>query len=108
MVGVTTASSIAYTPTEPGKIRAASSARSKDTTWRGDVAELLLIAELVRRGYTVSKPITNSAPYDVLVDTRRSIVRVQIKRTNRTANGNIRVKLSLTRYRDGARIFSRY
>ena len=47
-----------------------------DTTFRGDVAELMTAAELVRRGYIVSRPLTNGAAYDLLVDLGENIVKV--------------------------------
>lgn len=66
----------------------------KDTTQRGDVAELMAAAELVRRGYLVSRPLTNGAPYDLLVDTGPKIFRVQIKRAFPSETGTVRIKLS--------------
>lgn len=72
----------------------------KNTTYRGDVAELMAAAELARLGYVVAKPLTNGAPYDLLVDSHRGIDKVQVKRAVRShyrgSNGAIRIHLSNT------------
>ena len=65
-----------------------------DTTFRGDVAELMTAAELVRRGYIVSRPLTNGAAYDLLVDLGENIVKIQVKRASRTKTGAVRIVLS--------------
>ena len=72
-----------------------------ETTYRGDVAELMAASELVRRGYVVSRPMTNGAAYDLLVDTGISIQKVQVKRAWRHKNGTIRVNLSSSKYHRG-------
>ncbi|MDR3421981.1 MAG: group I intron-associated PD-(D/E)XK endonuclease [Xanthobacteraceae bacterium] len=72
------------------------------TTFRGDVAEMMAAAELVRRGYIVSRPLTNGAPYDLLVDDGRAVFKVQVKRTCLDReNDSVRIQLSSSKYHRG-------
>lgn len=72
-----------------------------ETTFNGDIAELMAACELVRRGYVVSRPLTNGACYDILVDTKHQIKKVQIKKASRTKTGAVRVKLTSSKYHRG-------
>jgi PD-(D/E)XK endonuclease len=63
-----------------------------DTTSKGAISELIVAAELARRGYRVSLPLTRGAPYDLIVDTGTALKRVQVK-TGRIAHGVIRANL---------------
>jgi PD-(D/E)XK endonuclease len=72
-----------------------------NTTHLGDIAELVAAAELARRGYIVSRPLTNGAPYDLLVDVCGVIKRVQVKKTGLTVNGATRVMLSSSKSHRG-------
>lgn len=74
-----------------------------ETTFKGDIAELMAAAELVRRGYVVSRPLTNGAAYDLLVDDGHRILRAQVKRASRRANGSLRVSLQSSKYHRGRR-----
>lgn len=47
---------------------------------RGNVAELVVAAELSKRGYTVSLPISHNSHYDLIVDIGDKLVRLQVKR----------------------------
>jgi len=72
------------------------------TTFRGDVAEMMAAAELVRRGYIVSRPLTNGAPYDLLVDDGRAVLKVQVKRTCLDPeHDSVRIQLSSSKYHRG-------
>lgn len=70
------------------------------TTHRGDVAELLAAAELLRRGYRVSRPLSNGAAYDLIVDDGTALLRVQVKRAVAVAGG-LRASLSTSKYHRG-------
>ena len=50
-----------------------------NTKERGDLTEVIAIAELKRHGYTVSTPIGETARYDLLLDTETEILRIQCK-----------------------------
>lgn len=55
--------------------------QSKHHTF-GHAAELRLALELQERGYTVSKPLCDAAGYDLIVDTHKALLRVQVKASN--------------------------
>ena len=67
----------------------------KDTVHMGDVGEMFAAAELLRRGYKVSRPLSNGIPYDLIIDTAERLLRVQVKRA-REKEGRIKCKLSST------------
>ena len=46
---------------------------------KGDLAELKIATDLVEQGYYVSRPMTDNAPYDLIVDVRGVLKKVQIK-----------------------------
>lgn len=72
----------------------------ESTTHRGDVAEMLAAAELMRRGYRVSRPLSNGAPYDLVVDDGVKLHRVQVKRAV-VGDGCIRARLCTSKYHRG-------
>ena len=72
-----------------------------ETTFKGDVAELMAASELVERGYIVSRPLTNGAAYDLLVDLDGRILRIQVKRSCRQSNGTLRINLYTSKYHRG-------
>ena len=72
-----------------------------ETTFLGDIAELSAAAELVRRGYIVARPLTNGAPYDLLVDVAGIIKKVQVKKAGKPINGAMRVPLSTSKHHRG-------
>ena len=45
----------------------------------GDIAELKVAAKYIEKGFIVSKPLTDHAPYDLLIDKEGTILRVQVK-----------------------------
>lgn len=73
---------------------------SDSTTHRGDVAELLAAAELLRRGYRVSRPLSNGTPYDLIVDDSRRLFKIQVKKAV-IRNGALRANLSSSKYHRG-------
>lgn len=58
---------------------------------RGEWAELVFLQEARRRGFLVSKPYGDTAPYDVLLDNGRRIFRVQVKSVGTATNGGYRI-----------------
>lgn len=61
---------------------------------QGDMCETAAIFYYTSKGYVVSKPITHSSYYDVLVDTGDKILRVECKSSSYVgANGNYVVSL---------------
>jgi hypothetical protein len=53
------------------------------TQRKGDIAVAQAIATFTRLGFDVALPLTESAPYDILVDDGRRIWRVQVRFTSR-------------------------
>lgn len=51
----------------------------RTTQRKGDIAKAHAISTFTELGYDVSLPITESAPYDLVVDTGEDIYRVQSK-----------------------------
>jgi hypothetical protein len=50
-----------------------------DSNYIGCYGELLFFAECTKRGFTVSKPLLDSSPYDCIVDNKVDLFTVQIK-----------------------------
>ena len=50
-----------------------------DSNYIGCYGELLFFAECTKRGFTVSKPVLDSSPYDCVVDNKLGLFTVQIK-----------------------------
>ena len=55
----------------------------RNTQHKGDTATAQCIATFTRRGFDVLIPLTESAAYDLVLDTGESLVRVQIKYSSR-------------------------
>ena len=53
-----------------------------DRNYQGCYAEVLFSAECTKLGYIVSKPMLDSSPYDVIVDTGEGLFKVQVKFTS--------------------------
>lgn len=59
-----------------------------DYNYLGCYAEVLFSAECTKRGYIVSKPMLDSSPYDIVVDTHKGLFKVQVKFTSKPPDGN--------------------
>lgn len=57
------------------------------STKQGDIGEARAIYEYTRLGYTVSKPLADSAKYDLIIGKGNQLYRVQVK-TTRHKNNN--------------------
>lgn len=51
----------------------------RETQRKGDIAVTQAIATFTRQGYDVSLPVTESAAYDLIIDTTTSLARVQVR-----------------------------
>lgn len=72
------------------------------TKTKGDSAELKVAAKFIDRGYVVSRPLTDHAAYDLLVDDGKQIKRVQIKaRSINRGSVNVPRFTSNRKYKDG-------
>lgn len=67
----------------------------------GDVTEVRILAQLIAAGYSVSIPYGDNDPYDLLVDTGSSILKVQCK-TGWVEDDVIRFKTASKTTRNGS------
>ena len=54
----------------------------RDTQRKGDIAVSRAIATFTKAGFDVSLPITESAAYDLIIDTNEGLKRVQVRFTS--------------------------
>ena len=54
---------------------------------KGDLAELMVAADLRRRGYKIAIPFGEDCDYDLVVDRRGTLERVQVKYA--TSDGSV-------------------
>ena len=61
------------------------------TTWtkQGDIGEAYAIFKYTQLGYTVSRTLFDSAPYDLLIDDGTNILKVQVRTTTHKTPENI-------------------
>lgn len=50
-----------------------------DTKLKADIAESAVITELLKRGFKVLKPIGDRLPYDLAIDHKGKLIRLQVK-----------------------------
>jgi hypothetical protein len=55
---------------------------------KGDIAEYRVIAELLRRGLNVLRPLGDRLPYDLAVEKDGSLIRIQVKMAWNDPSGN--------------------
>jgi Holliday junction resolvase-like predicted endonuclease len=55
----------------------------------GDIGESLAIAKFTKEGLTVSKPLSNNAKYDLIVEFNNKLYKVQVKTTNSIKEGKM-------------------
>jgi len=55
------------------------SANTHHTKQKGDTAVALVIFDLTKKGYFVSQPLSENAPYDLICDTGEEIFKIQVK-----------------------------
>ena len=68
----------------------------------GDVGESLAIAKFIREGLTVSKPLSNNARYDLIVEFNNKLYKVQVKTTNAIKEGKMIFATKTTNYTKGS------
>ena len=60
------------------------------TKTSGDIAELIVAAKFIKLGYTVCRPLSEHARYDLLIDDGKEILKVQVKARS-MKNGSISI-----------------
>ena len=55
------------------------SANTHHTKLKGDTAVAAVIFDLTKKGYIISEPMSENAPYDLICDTGTELLRIQVK-----------------------------
>ncbi len=50
-----------------------------DTKTKGEIAETFVLANLIKKGFTVSIPYGENSRYDFIIETRQGFKRIQVK-----------------------------
>ena len=50
-----------------------------DTKLKADIGESAVITELLKRGFNVLKPVGDRLPYDLAIDVKGKLIRIQVK-----------------------------
>ena len=82
-------------------------AQHMDTKLKADIAEFAVIQALLRRGFSVLKPIGDRLPYDLAVDVNGKLLRIQVK-SAWYYNGNYTVDTRRTKTNRRRMVRSRY
>lgn len=67
----------------------------------GDYGEALAVVNFLKKGAIVSKPLSNNARYDLIVEIEHKIYRVQVKATNSIKEGKMEFATKTTNYTKG-------
>lgn len=63
-----------------------------NTKTMGDLAEMKVACHLLEQGHSVSVPIGDNAPYDLIADINGKLVKIQVKARTQT-NGRVEVQM---------------
>lgn len=75
-----------------------------NTKYIGEISEAFIAAELLKMGFSVSRPIGDNQRYDMLIDSKGKFYRVQCKTGNMLANGSLQFPTASTyAHRGGVR-----
>ena len=55
------------------------SANTHHTKLKGDIAVAAVILDLTKKGYIISEPMSENAPYDLICDTGNKLLKIQVK-----------------------------
>ncbi len=56
---------------------------------KGELVEQIVITELMKLGVVVSKPVGDNQPYDILIDYKDRIYKVQIRTAYKTTKSSL-------------------
>ena len=79
-----------------------------NTVGIGDVGEAIAVVEFTQQGFMVSKPLSNNARYDLIVDKDNKLYRVQVKTTQSIKDGKMIFSTKTMNYTQGAIKSTRY
>lgn len=74
-----------------------------NTVGIGDIGEMVAITKFTKKGFIVSKPLSNVAKYDFIVEIQDKLYRVQVKTTESTKDEGAKMNFSTktTNYEKG-------
>jgi hypothetical protein len=78
-----------------------------DTKLKADIAEAAVITALLKRGFSVLKPVGDRLPYDLAVDVNGKLLRIQVK-SAWYYNGNFTVDTRRTKTNRRQMLRARY
>lgn len=64
-----------------------------NTITLGDIGESIAIMQFTKAGSVVSKPLTNNARYDLIIEKNKKLYRVQVK-TTQSVKDNSRMEFA--------------
>lgn len=71
-----------------------------DVNIYGCLAEYKIAIELLKRGYQVSKPLTDSSVYDLIAEIDGKLIKIQVKSTSQKPKKNLNgIPINMTRHR---------
>ena len=68
----------------------------------GDYGEALALVKFLSKGAIVSKPLSNNARYDLIVEINHKLYRVQVKATSAIKDGKMEFATKTTNYSKGS------
>lgn len=68
----------------------------------GDIGEAVAQMKFIKNGCVVSKPLTNNARYDFIVEISNKLYRVQVKTTDTVKDGKMEFATKTTNYSKGS------
>ena len=74
---------------------------------KGDLSELHVILALTNLGYQVSIPFGDRARYDLIVDAKNKLLKIQVKTGRIDDKGNIRIPLSSKGYHGNRKLYTK-
>lgn len=73
-----------------------------NTVLVGDIGESVAIAAFTKAGLVVSKPLSNNAKYDLIIELNNKLYKVQVKSTNSIKNDKMYFATKTTNYSKGS------
>ena len=79
-----------------------------NTVFIGDIGESMAQMKFIKENCIVSKPVSNNAKYDLIVEINQKLYRVQVKTTQFIKNGKMEFATKTTNYSNGNWISNSY
>lgn len=80
-----------------------------NTVGIGDIGEAIAIAQFTKFGFIVSKPLSNNARYDFIVEYNNKLYKIQVKTTSNVKDGSVMIfATKTTNYTKGSWTSNKY